>query len=297
MTSTTPEPLDGQRLLPGPGQDYRLMGAPVELVDEIDSTNDEIARRWAAGEDVEHLTALLTEHQVSGHGRRDRVWNAPRYSSAIVSFAVSSRHDGTVIPHDSLHWVTQMLALATRSAVRETTGLPATMKWPNDVLLRGRKIAGILARVVPVDSSTLNVVVGVGLNVNIDTADLPFETATSLMTEASRPVDRTELLIRVIGEFRRLVTAFGEAGGDPTIAVGSEPALLDQIRENLDTVGRRVRVERVEPEAPLVGLARGIAEDGSLRVLTDSGELATVSVGDVVHLRPESGSWADGERP
>lgn len=272
------------------------MGAPVEIADEIDSTNDEIARRWAAGRDVEHLTALVTEHQVSGHGRRDRVWNAPRYSSAIVSFAVSSRHGDAVIPHDSLHWVTQMLALATRTAVRETTGLPATMKWPNDVLLRGRKIAGILARVVPVDASRLNVVVGVGINVNIDAAELPFETATSLMTEASRPVDRTDLLIRVIGEFRRLVTAFGEAGGDPTVSIGSEPALLDQIRRNLDTIGRRVRVERVEPEEPLVGLAKGIAEDGSLRVLTDAGDVVTVSVGDVVHLRPESGTWAESGR-
>ncbi|WP_143467960.1 biotin--[acetyl-CoA-carboxylase] ligase [Kocuria massiliensis] len=295
MTSTTRDPLDAERLLPGGRQDERLGSAPVELLDEIDSTNDECARRWASGQTVEHLTALLTEHQVSGHGRRDRVWNAPRYSSAVVSFAVASRWGEAVIPNDSLHWVTQMLALATRTAVREVTGLPAAMKWPNDVLIHGQKIAGILARVVPVDSTTLNVVVGVGINVNIDADELPFESATSLATECGGTVDRTEILIRVIAEFRRMVTAFGEAGGDPSLAVGGLPSLLDQVRQNLDTLGRRVRVERVEPEPPLVGMAVGIADDGSLLVRPDAGDTVTVSVGDVVHLRPESGSWSDGD--
>lgn len=294
MNTSPAEPLDTGRLLPGPGQDYRLVSAPVEFVDEIGSTNEQLAARLAAGDDVEHLTALLTEHQVAGKGRRERVWTAPKYSSAVVSLVVRSEHQGSTLPPDSLHWVTQMLALAGRTAIRETTGLPAALKWPNDVLVRGCKVAGILARVVPTGPGRLDVVVGMGTNVNIDATELPVDTATSLRTETGHDVDRTDLLIRLISEFRALVGAFVAAGGDPTRSVGGRPALLEEVREGLDTLGRRVRVERMDPAPNFTGLARGIDEDGSLTVLRDDGVLESVTVGDVVHLRPESGSWADG---
>ncbi|WP_129360664.1 MULTISPECIES: biotin--[acetyl-CoA-carboxylase] ligase [Micrococcaceae] len=293
MNTTTVQPLDAGRLLPGPNQDYRVIAAPVELLDEVGSTNDELASRMSAGREIDHLTALLTEHQISGKGRRERVWTAPKYSSAVVSFVVRSEQGESRLPADSLHWVTQMLALAGRAAVRETTGLPATLKWPNDLLVHGRKVAGILARVVPTGSQTLDVVVGIGINVNIDAADLPVETATSLRTETGQDVDRTELLIRLICEFRAYVNGFFSVGGDPSLSVGKKPSLLDEVRAALDTLGRRVRVELVDPGSNFTGLARTIDDDGSLMVLRDDGMIEAVSVGDVVHLRPENGTWAD----
>ena len=225
MTTRSAKPLDAERLLPGPGQDYRLIGAPVELVDEIGSTNDELANRLTRSEDVPHLAALLTEHQVAGKGRRDRVWTAPKYSSAVVSFAVRSNAGEQPLPNDSLHWVTPLLALAARTAIRQTTGLPVDIKWPNDLLINGRKIAGILARVVPIGPETLDVVVGIGINANIDADLLPVETATSLRAEIGDDVDRTEILIRVIREFRASVQEFCATGGDPALPRGAKPSL------------------------------------------------------------------------
>ena len=293
MTTRSAKPLDAERLLPGPGQDYRLIGAPVELVDEIGSTNDELANRLTRSEDVPHLAALLTEHQVAGKGRRDRVWTAPKYSSAVVSFAVRSNAGEQPLPNDSLHWVTPLLALAARTAIRQTTGLPVDIKWPNDLLINGRKIAGILARVVPTGPETLDVVVGIGINANIDADLLPVETATSLRAEIGDDVDRTEILIRVIREFRASVQEFCATGGDPALPRGARPSLVAELREELDTLGRRVLVQMMDPGPDFTGLAHDIDEDGSLLVRCDDGTDKTVAVGDVVHLRPESGSWAD----
>lgn len=297
----SPRPLELDRLLPGPGQDPRLAGAPVEVLDAVDSTNEELVRRLASGEgSAGHLLALLTEHQVAGKGRRDRVWQSPRHSAGIVSFLVRpadsprARAEGPSLPPQSLHWLTLLLALAGRRAIRETTGLPAQIKWPNDLLVRGKKVAGILARVTTDPSGSLCVVVGMGMNANIDAAELPVDTATSLLTEAGREVDRTELMVRTILAFRALYEDFERAGGDPAASPEpGAPSLLDTARAATDTIGRRVRVERTPPQENLVGRAEGLDADGGLLVRTDDGSLETVTVGDVVHLRPAAGTWAE----
>ena len=292
-----PEPLETDRLVPGPGQDPRLAGTEVEVLDRVASTNEELVRRLRAGGPSApgHLHALVTEHQTEGRGRRDRSWTAPRSSSAIVSFAVlPSRADAEAptLPPSSLHWTTLLLALAVRTAVREQTGLPAELKWPNDLLIGGRKAAGILARAVQDAEGRLGVVVGVGLNAGLRPEELPAETATSLLAESGEEPDRTELLIRVIEGFRELVGAFEAAGGSVERAAPGRPALLDTVRGALDTLGRWVRVQRAEGVGDLLGLAVDVDADGSLVVRTQDGRTEAVSVGDVVHLRPEEGTWA-----
>lgn len=294
-----PAPLETGRLIPGPTQDPRLAGAAVEVIDSLPSTNDELVRRLAEGPEGApgHLHALLTEHQTAGRGRRDRTWTTPRGSSAIVSFAVlPAREDAAwpTLPPESLHWLTLLLALAVRGAIREQTGLPAELKWPNDLLVGGRKVAGILARAAHDAAGRLGVVVGVGVNTGLRPQDLPSEAATSLLIEAGEEVDRTELLIGVVERFRRLVADFEVAGGSVLTATPGAPALLETVRGALDTLGRRVRVQRSEGQPDLIGLARDVDADGALVVRADDGALVAVSVGDVVHLRPESGTWGPG---
>lgn len=287
-------PLDLTRLLPGPGQDPRLCEAPVEVLTEVDSTNDELLRRLAAGAehggspaDPQHLSALLTEHQVSGRGRRDRTWATPRRSAAIVSFLLRPG-----LPAESLHWATLLLALSARTAIARTTGVRADLKWPNDLLVGGRKVAGILARVAPASAEGWSVVVGVGINTGLRREDLPVETATSLDLEAGAPVDRTALLAELIHVFRQSVARFEAVDGDPSRSWADEPSLLQRVRDGLDTLGREVRVQRADEE-DLVGVAEDIEDDGALVVRRADGARERVGVGDVVHLRPRSGSWTE----
>lgn len=294
-----------------------LRAAPVQVVEEVDSTNDELVRRLAdPTQRPVHGTAVLAEHQRAGRGRRDRSWTSPARSSVMLSVLVRPERPGRprTLEPDSLHWLTLLMALAGQRAIRAVAGLPALIKWPNDLLLEGAKTAGILARVAPDPQGRLCVVVGIGINVDLDRDQLPVPTATSLRAELTRVggrgetvVDRTILAAEVIAGFRDLLERFEAVGGDPSrplpaSAVGqtSVPApdssLLEALRARLDTLGRRVRVQRAgQPD--LTGVAQDLTADGALLVRRDDGVREEVSVGDVVHLRPaEEGRDGGGSR-
>lgn len=306
-----------------------LRAAPVQVLGEVDSTNDELVCRLADPiRRPVHGSVLLAEHQRAGRGRRDRTWTAPARSSVMLSALVRPERPGRprTLEPDSLHWLTLLMALAGQRAIRATTGLPARIKWPNDLLLDGAKTAGILARVAPDPQGRLCVVVGIGINVDLERDQLPVPTATSLRAELTRTdqartghraepvVDRTILAAHLIAGFRDLLERFEAVGGDPSrplpaSAVDQDspmgqdsagdprpgPSLLEAIRPRLDTLGRRVRVQR-DGQPDLRGAAEDLTADGALLVRREDGALEEVSVGDVVHLRPDAGSaegrWA-----
>lgn len=302
--NTGPElgaPLEHWRLVEATGPGTVLGPEPVEILEEVDSTNDELVRRLQqAPEQVCSLQALLTEHQVAGRGRRERVWTSPRRSAAVVSFAVvpDGPGPGQGLPPEALHWVPMVLGLAGCEAVREVTGLPVGLKWPNDLLVDGQKVAGILGRAVPDARGRLCLVVGMGLNCNLPAQALPYENATTLSSALGVPVDRTALLERVIASFRRRMRDFLRLGGDPARPGASGRSLLEEVRSWLGTIGQQVRVIRSEGQPDLVGLAQGLDDEGALLVASPDPAGGTVveavSVGDVVHLRPASGQWPGG---
>ena len=241
------------------------LGAPfdVEYHDSIGSTNDrarELATEGAA--DV----AVLADEQVGGRGRLEREWTAP---SGGVWVSIVNRP--TVAPAQAPLF-TLAASVATARAAREA-GVDARIKWPNDVVVplddegAYRKLAGILTEMEGETDRVEWLVVGIGVNANIDADGLP-ETATSIREEAG-DVDRRLFV-------QRLLEAFDDLRSDLESVV---PAWRDLSL----TLGQRVRVDR--PAGEVVGEAVSITDSGALEVETDDGHV-TVSAGDCEHLRP-----------
>ncbi|HET7327373.1 MAG TPA: biotin--[acetyl-CoA-carboxylase] ligase [Nocardioidaceae bacterium] len=242
----------------------------IVVVDRIDSTNAEVAARARRGE--EEGLVFVAESQVGGRGRLGRVWAAPPRSGLTVS--VLLRPSG--VAPTSWPWLPLLTGVAVAEAVGRISDLAPQLKWPNDVLVDDRKLAGILLERVDTPGGAA-AVVGIGLNVSLRAAERPVPSATSLALEGVRAPDRTIVLREVLRVFGVLYDAWVAAGGD------AAAGLADAYTTRCSTIGRDVRVE-----APAGGAVRGralrIDLDGRLVVGAASGEVA-VSAGDVVHLR------------
>ncbi len=262
----------------GPAVEFGL-DAPftVEYHDAVGSTNDRA--RELAGEGVEDVVVLADE-QTGSRGRLDREWSAP---SGGVWVSPVLRPD---LPPAHAPALTLAAAVATTDAAREA-GVPAEIKWPNDVLVPdetteneettegeetpdrgGRKLAGILTEMEGEAGRVSWVTVGVGVNANVSADELP-EGATSIREEVG-DVDRRVFV-------QRLLERFDELRADPE-------ATIDAWRERSATLGQRVRVETATGE--IVGEAVDVAVPGALVVETDDGERVRVHAGDCEHLRP-----------
>jgi BirA family biotin operon repressor/biotin-[acetyl-CoA-carboxylase] ligase len=230
----------------------------VRRFDSLDSTNryllDEARGGAPAG------LVVVADHQTAGRGRRGRTWLAPPGASLLVSVLLRPQ-----LPASRPQLCTMAAGVALAEAVEEVANFAPDLKWPNDLVARDRKLAGILAEA---DGDAL--VVGAGLNVQWDEfpAELA-ELATACNLEAGRAVDRDEVLAAFLVRLgARLADADGTAAA---------------YRDRLATLGRRVRVE--QPDGELVGTARDVGAMGELLVEPDRGAAVWVHAGDVVHLR------------
>jgi BirA family transcriptional regulator, biotin operon repressor / biotin---[acetyl-CoA-carboxylase] ligase len=243
--------------------------ARLVVVDEIGSTNDALV---ASAADEPHLSVLVTGSQTAGRGRLRRTWVAPPSESLAISVLV--RPD---LPADRLGWLGLAAGLAMTRAV--ATLVPeVALKWPNDVQVRGLKVCGVLAEVVPG-----GVVVGAGVNLAIPADRLPTDSSTSLGLEGARlegDALADAVLSAYLTEYAALVAAYAAAGGDAD-ACGLRAAA----RGACSTLGRRVRI-LLPGDRELVGVAEDIAATGALVVRGDDGAVTSVSVGDVEHVRP-----------
>ncbi len=216
---------------------------------------------------------LVAEEQTAGRGRMGRSWVS--VPGASLTFSVLLRP--VSVPPAARGWLPLLAGLAVVSAVRELAGVPATLKWPNDVLVGGRKLAGVLA-----EQSADAVVIGIGLNVASPAGPLPGAPsalpATSLRAEGA-DVAREALLIEVLRHLERRYLAFRD---DPDPA---RCGLLAAYRSRCGTLGRDVRVE-LPGGRVLAGTAEDIDAGGHLLVRVPGGSgLTPVSAGDVSHLR------------
>jgi BirA family biotin operon repressor/biotin-[acetyl-CoA-carboxylase] ligase len=261
----------------GPAVEFGL-DAPldVEYHDAVASTNDRARELAAEGaEDV----VVLADEQTGSRGRLDREWSAP---SGGVWLSLLVRPD---LPPAHVPALTLAAAAATTDAAREA-GVPAEIKWPNDVLVGdsgdgeadeaaeadgtergGKKLAGILTEMEGEADRVSWVVVGVGVNANVPVAELP-EGATSVNEEVGE-IDRRVFV-------QRLVERFDDLRADPEAAIAAW-------RERSATLGQQVRVET--PDGEVVGDAVDVAVPGALVVETDEGR-ERVHAGDCEHLRP-----------
>lgn len=238
----------------------------IDVVEATPSTNaDLLARRDAADR-----TVLAAELQTSGRGRLDRTWTSP--SRAGLTFSVLTRPG---VPMLQWGWIPLLAGVALAEGVRETTGVDAALKWPNDLLVGDpmRKAAGIL-----VQSSDDVAVIGIGLNVSTTAEELPVDTATSLALAGAGEVDRTALLAAVLARLDARLAQWVDHNGDATAC-----GLADAYRTLCATIGSPVRIT-VTGRDPVQGDAVGVDLAGHLVVRGPAGE-QIVGAGDVEHLR------------
>jgi len=228
-------------------------GAPYLYEVETASTQDALV-----GSEHPHGAIAVAEHQTAGRGRSGRRWeDAP--STALLFSVLLRPPAGAALPQLSL-----IAGLAVASAVEAQCSVPAMVKWPNDVVVGGRKVAGIL-----LEASGTVVVCGVGINVNQEVSDLPSGMrlpATSLRIAADRLFDRGAMLAAVLAELERRYDAWlnGALGGQ-----------LDDLEQRNALRGVSVRVGN------RIGTAGAIAPDGRLTILLDRGDVVLVESGEV----------------
>ena len=241
----------------------RLIGRRVVVYPRVGSTNDEAKR--LAEDGAPEGTLVVADEQTAGRGRLQRTWWAPAGTALLMSLIL--RPD--LAPHQAQR-LTMLCSLAICDAIAGTTGLVPAVKWPNDVLLRGRKVCGILTELGIEGPRLAYAVVGMGVNVNVDFGGAGglAHTATSLAQELGREVSRLELLrailINVEERYARL-----RAGESPHAEWAAR----------LATLGQRVIV--TTPTEQLSGIAEGVDADGALLLRDENGVLRHILAGDV----------------
>lgn len=237
----------------------------VTVVDEVGSTNEALLGDASAPDGA----VLVAESQVAGRGRLERPWTSP--PRAGVTFSAMLRPSPAPT---TWSWLPLLAGVALRDAVADLTGVQADLKWPNDLLYRESKLAGILAQ-----TRGRTVVLGIGINVSTTPAELPVPSATSLELCAGAPVDRTALLSCILGRLDHWLERWSAASGD-----AAQAGLYDAYRQACSTVGREVAVETTAG-GTLRGTAIDISGDGRLVVRTN-GTVQAIGAGDVHHVRP-----------
>lgn len=253
--------------------------AALDVVTVTGSTNTDLVE--AAGKGAADRTVLIAEEQRAGRGRMQRQWVSPRGYGLHVSVLLRP-----VVTQTAVAWLPLLAGVALAETVQRTTGLAASLKWPNDLLIgtdSWYKAAGILAEGVA-EPEGLAVVLGIGVNVHHETADLPSGAgglpATSLAAQGAR-VDREQFAIALLSALAEVDDLWRAHGGD-VVASG----LLDRYRNLCGTLGKQVRVEL--GDGSLSGTATEVDTAGRLVVRGVDGASTAVSAGDVVHLRPAS---------
>ncbi len=253
---------------PGPASGWR----EVRVVASTGSTNADLAELAPLGEPGGLV--LVAEEQTEGRGRLGRTWSAPAGSGLTFSVLLRPARDPA-----QLGWLPLLAGVAVAEAVRTVAGVPAGLKWPNDVVVDGarsaRKVAGILAERV-----SGAVVVGVGINVTMRADQLPVPTATSLLLEGARTLDAAVLLDVVLA---RLAERYSVWDSSSTNDSPADAELHQAYRALCSTLGRPVRAEL--PGGTVVeGDASDVDDYGRLLVRTGTG-ITAVGAGDVLHLR------------
>jgi len=236
-----------------------FIGQRVVYYPSLTSTM-EVAKQEAQLGAVEG-TIVVAEEQTAGRGRIKRVWLSPKGSIAL-----------SVILYPSVVNLSSLIMLASLAVVHSietVTGLKSQVKWPNDVLVNGRKVCGILIESSVRGNIADYAIIGIGVNVNIRLSDFPeiLSTATSLSDEMERDVSRLSIMRRLLVEMERLYLTL-QAGG----------SIYEEWRDSLVTLGRRVRVK--SGKTAHEGVAESVARDGSLLLRCLDGSLSKIVAGD-----------------
>jgi BirA family biotin operon repressor/biotin-[acetyl-CoA-carboxylase] ligase len=236
----------------------------IRVLATTQSTNADVSR--AAADGAAEGLVVFAEQQSAGRGRLDRRWESPPRAALLVSVLLRPP-----VPVVRTPLLPLLAGVAVAEALRTTAAVEAVLKWPNDVLVDGRKLAGVLVERTP-DGA---VVVGIGLNVTTRRSELPVPVATSVAMEGGS--DREPLAKELLRALERRYVAFCAADGTPGSILPAYVAICE-------TIGKRVTVE-VPGGAVVDGVATSVDDHGMLVVRGDDGHERVWSAGDVTHVR------------
>jgi BirA family transcriptional regulator, biotin operon repressor / biotin---[acetyl-CoA-carboxylase] ligase len=242
-----------------------LFGKRIHHFFKVDSTNRVALDLGHAGEP--EGAVVLAEEQTAGRGRAGRAWHSERATGIYATLLLRPRLAPVQAP-----LLTMMAGLSAHAAIQAQTGLTVDLKWPNDLLIRGRKVGGILTEMLAEPGQIRFVTVGIGLNVNQERFPAELSTiATSLRVEAGKPQSRLELLVRLLREIENDYNHFLTNGAE---TVTSRFTAISSYAQ-----GKRVRV--TNGRDTFAGVTAGLGPEGLLLVQRDGGQLVTVIAGDV----------------
>ena len=248
----------------------KWLARTIHFYDKVESTN--LLAIQLARQDAPEGVVVLADQQLSGRGRGRRSWHSPEgvgiYCSVILR------------PHvepEKGQLITLMAGVSIAKAIELQTGLSPRVKWPNDVLINDNKVAGILLEAEVSRARIGYAVIGFGINVNNDRADLPEDikvNASSIRMELKKPVDRGALVIEIFSELEKLYHRF---------QCGDFSVILEQWRHYSSTLGQRVRIWQEDKATE--GHAFDLTENGGLVVKLEEGKQIVFHAGDVEYLR------------
>jgi BirA family transcriptional regulator, biotin operon repressor / biotin---[acetyl-CoA-carboxylase] ligase len=261
----SPDALHADDLLARLGK-TKVIGRDIQVFEQTTSTNDVIEK--LARDGVKEGVVVFAESQTKGRGRLGRKWISPAHKG--LWFSILLRPD--LRPQETTQ-LTVASAAALCRAIETETGLKPEIKWPNDILIRGKKVAGILTELSAEVDRVKHIILGIGIDVNLNANELPAElrkTATSLKIEAGETILRAELATAILRELD-----FDYA----RIGAGKFSAVADEWESHCATIGKNVTV--LIGDRKIRGRAESLDDDGALLLRTEHGHLERITGGDV----------------
>ena len=246
-----------------------LFGKRVHHFFKTDSTNRIALELGHASEPEGAL--VIAEEQTAGRGRIGRTWHSERATGIYATLLLRPKLAPVQAP-----LLTMLAGLSARTAITEATGVTVDVKWPNDLLVHGKKIGGILTEMHAEPSQVRFIIVGIGINVNQDKFPAEIATAaTSLRAASGKEQSRADILIRLLREFENDYNRFLQEGA----------ANIVKRFEEVSSYARGKHVQVTNGSEAFTGVTAGLAPEGLLRVKRDGGDVVTVVAGDVTELR------------
>jgi BirA family transcriptional regulator, biotin operon repressor / biotin---[acetyl-CoA-carboxylase] ligase len=260
----TPEKITADELRLGLKTNF--IGKNVHYEESVESTQ-KIAHRLAY-ENAPEGTVIIAEEQQVGRGRMGRKWHSPKYTGIWMSIILRPN-----IPLPKAPQLTLLAAVAIVQAIEEYTGLLPEIKWPNDILINGKKITGILTELEAEADRINSVIIGIGMNVNQTKEDFPSELqeiATSLLQEKGERISRAELIKGIFNNLEKLYLLYLDEGFLPIKLLWESYAI---------SIGKKITARTLTNS--IIGTARGITEDGVLIIEDEHGKNHHVYSADI----------------
>lgn len=244
----------------------QVIGRDIRVFEQTTSTNDIVEK--LARDGVKEGVVVFAEAQTRGRGRLGRQWLSPPLKGLWFSVLLRPQ----LRPQETTR-LTVTSANALRRAIALETGLQPDIKWPNDIMIGGRKTAGILTELRAELDQVSYVILGIGVDVNLDPGDFPPDlrkTATSLQAERGKSVSRSGLAVAILRELDRDYTR---------LLAGAFGSIADEWQQHCSTLGRQVVIRTGQRQ--IAGRAEALDEDGALLLRTEHGHVERVTGGDV----------------